>query len=199
MKTSLKYTITLSIIAVLLLVGYAALPENETNANQSSLFVSPSTFVGTTTTPFYSHLRAGAGTTTVYLPANIGGIDGAVDSASLLIQLTATSTPATLKWRYEFSEGFIGANCVDTPNVCDWYPESIELGGAASTTVVVRDFKEYSWLYASSTAGSSNNNNRALKLVSVPTPTRYVRAVFYLPPGSPNAAIFSRFVSKVQK
>jgi hypothetical protein len=193
MKTYKKLILTLASVFAIFATVVTLTPSTKVNANPGVFNVMPPLFTkATTTAPWYSHLKAGFSTTTTQaLDSYISGTNGVLDqgSASLLLTLTSTSTPATLKWRYEFSQDGI-----------DWYPESVELSTNATTTVVVRDFKEYSWLFASSTAGSASTTlGTSQKLVSVPTPTRFVRTVFYLASGSPNAALHYRYVSKSQK
>ena len=161
-------------------------------ANQSVFNIKPYLTVGTTTAVSsggtYAHLKGGISTsTTPILDSWASGTYGALDSATLLVQLTATSTPPTLMWRYEYSQDGI-----------DWYAEDIELNTSATTTIHVRDFAEHSWVFASSTAGT-NSSSKSLKKLDVSTPLRFVRAVFYLPTNSPNAAIFTQWVSKSQK
>jgi hypothetical protein len=143
-----------------------------------------------------AYLTPGTATTTLIYDAGIGQ-NLAADSAVLLIQLTASSTTTTLKWKLEYSQDNL---CATTPGKADWYSESVNNAAAtASTTVEVRDTKEYSWLYASSTIGTQTApNTPGMKKIDVPTPTRCVRAVFYLPAGSAGAAIWAEFVGKKQ-
>lgn len=194
-----KIYISIFILILLAVAGLSFRVDSATKkaeANPSVFNIKPPLTVGTTT-PFtasstfatYQYLKAGVSTsTTNVLDSWAAGTYGALDSASLFVQLTATSTPPTLRWRYEFSQDAI-----------DWYSEDIELTTNASTTVHVRDYKEHSWVFASTTANGLAGVNRAHKLLSVPTPTRYVRVVFYLPTGSADAVIFQQWVSKNQR
>jgi ABC-type phosphate transport system substrate-binding protein len=195
MKTSIKYTV---ITAIVLFAVMGVLPFKVARANTSVFTTRPIIGIATTTPPFNSFLKYGVSTTTtVVLDSYAAGTQSALDSASIAIQLMSSTTPPTLKWRYEYSQDAI-----------DWYSEDVELNTNATTTIHVRDFKEHSWLFASSTAGTSGQlagttefatSSRALKLVNVPTPTRYVRAVFYLASGSADARLFYQWIAKNQK
>lgn len=191
MKIYIKQISIALVVAVVILVTFFY-KEKVILANPSVFNIKPFLTVGTTTPTTsggtYTHLKAGNSTsTTPVLDSWASGTYGALDSAVLLVQLTATSTPPTLEWRYEYSQDGI-----------DWYSDDIALTSNASTTVHVRDFAEHSWVFASSTGGTSTNS-LSLRKIDVKTPTRYVRAVFSLVPGSPNAAIFTQWVSKSQK
>ena len=167
------------------------------SANPSFFLRSVSSSVGTST---ITYMTPGAATTTEVFDTGASGA-GSVDSAVLAIQFTASSTASTLAWRYEYSQGGSGLSCVVTPDSCDWYPEDEELSSLATSTVHVRTFSEHTWLFASSTPGGAavaTSTSRATKMVNVPTPTRYVRAVFYVPAGSLNGAVWKEFISKRQ-
>lgn len=180
----------------MLIGGYALIPDKEIQANPGVFNVLPPLTIGTTTPASasstlatYSIIRAGAATSTSQiLNSYAAGTYGSLDSAVLFIQATATGTAPIVKWRYEYSQDAI-----------DWYSESIETTTNATTTVVSQTAKEYQWAWASTTAGTANGTSTNFKMVNVPTPTRYVRAVFYLPAGSANVAIFNQWVSKNQK
>lgn len=118
----------------------------------------------------------------------------ATDSATLLIQLTATSTNTILTWRYEYSD-----------NAQDWYADNLYVSNSASSTPVLTAVPTvYNWQFASSTSQcdtsvATGTNNRGCKIVEVKTPTRYVRAIFYLPPSSANGIVNAKFVPKKQQ
>lgn len=143
-------------------------------------------------------IRAGQATTTIYLDAFAGGSTYAFNNASVSIVFHASSTAAKLNWRYEFSPGNAGIDCTANPTQCDWYGNSITTDQAATTTAQnIENYNEHSWTFASSTLGSSqsslaNGDSTALKTVAVQVPLRYVRAVFYVPPGAGNAGIWAQ-------
>lgn len=193
---------TLSIIIILVVVisiGFLYQKPLSAIANQSVFNVLPTLFVGTTSPAFIDSVVGGTATsTTVVLDSYAAGTGRAIDSATLLLDVTALGLPPTIKWRYEYSQGNVGnIDCIIAQNNCDWYSADIELTTNATTTIHSRTFAEHSWAFASTTGGSFSNS-RATKLLTVPTPTRYVRAVFYTDTGLPNYTIFHRWVSKNQ-
>ena len=149
----------------------------------------PSTFTNiqltaATTTPVF--MSPGLATTTLTMDSQ----NTAYDNASLLIQVTGSGTPATLQWQYQFSSDGV-----------DWYEETANLAASTATsTQETRTNVIHSWIHAS-TSGPfvSSVSPRALKLVTVPTPTRFIRVVFYLPAGSPNGALWAQFTNKKQQ
>ena len=177
------------VIALIVIIGLAVTGFVYAN---TSLFSQAAKTSTATTTP--SYMTAGAATTTLTFDswARSGtnqtdqGNTLAIDSAVLLLQQTSTSTPSTLRWTYEFSQDGI-----------DWYADSIDLTTNATTTITVRTFKEYSWVFASSTPGGVKNPlNRALKMVDVPTPLRFTRAIIYLAPASAAADVYAEIQPK---
>lgn len=171
---------------------------NLTNASPE-FFLLPNAETATTTV---NYMTPGTATTTIYFNSYASGNTTGAKSATLNIQYTATNTASMLKWRYEFARNTSGVDCTVRPTACDWYSETVDLGGTASTTIEVRNFKEYSWLFASSSqgaAGVATNNNRALKTISVPTPMQYVRAIFYVPTGVSNGGVWASFVAKKEQ
>lgn len=174
---------------------------NVANANPSFFSVTKETS-SATTSPAYLTPNTGAAaagyvatSSLVYDMYNTVGNTTKADSLALGIQFKASSTPITLKWKYEYANGYPGYDCAVTPLKCDWYSESVDLNGAtvATTTIEVRTFKEYSWVYASSTPGSlTNPQDVALKIVNVPVYARYVRATFYTNTGS--STVWAQFM-----
>lgn len=126
-----------------------------------------------------NYMTPGTGTTTLSLyTAN-------TDQVDLNVLYNASGTQSILKWRYE-----------ESPDNLNWYADSNELVANATTTTVVRDFAEYSWVYATSTAGTSQANV-ALKHIKVPNiASPYWRAVFYVPAGAGNGAVYVQSVQK---
>lgn len=184
-----KLSIPLAAIALATLIGlFAVIGVVKANPLAFNRFQTASA------TSTLAYLMPGAATTTLTLDAQNGN-NFAANSAELLIQLKASSTLTTLKWRYEYSQD---AACQSAPATVNWYAESINLAAAtASSTVEVRDFKEYSWNYASTSIQGTQTvaTPFALKAFSVATPTKCVRVIFYLPIGSANAGIWAEFVN----
>jgi hypothetical protein len=171
-------TLSLVVLGLVLYTGHVS------KANVSSLQVYATSAGKENGTTTIAYLTPGAGTTTLAFNSVFA------DTVDLDIIQKASSTLSILKWRYEYSD-----------NGIDWYGDNIENTTNATTTVVVRDFSEYSWTFASSTAGTSGatsaSGDRALKHVRVPDfSARYFRVVFYVPPGSANAGVWAHAVVK---
>lgn len=169
-------------------------------ANPSSIIESKSASATTTLT----FMTPGNATTTRVI--DLQADNAPADTAALLIRFNSSSTASVLKWRYEFAQNpanqyGVPVDCVATPGQCDWFSESVSatVDDTASTTVEVGAFKEYSWQFASSTPGGvTAPQDNGLKMVILPTPTRYIRVVFYLAPGigMGNGAVWSDLAYK---
>lgn len=196
-KKNIGYTLAV-MIAIFGLAGGVVLANpsffpkgvSSTTATSTPIFVA---VTATTTNVAYDTFNSQAG--------GVSANTSATNSISLLLQMIGSSSPASImKWRYEFADDTAGFNCVDTPLACDWYSESVNtIAGTASTTQEVATFRDYSWSFASSTiggilGGQATSSDRALKLVSVPTPTRYVRVVIYKAIGSANFAYWAKLL-----
>ena len=89
---------------------------------------------------------------------------------NLAIQLKASSTATVLVTKFEFSNDGV-----------DWYENNLNTYAAGAIAIVVPN--SYTWTYASTTVGGAAigaSEDRGTKIISVPVPTRYVRAVFSL-------------------
>lgn len=136
-----------------------------------------------TATTSIAYLRFGIGTTTPTFDTGCAAA-GSADSSVLAIQLTGSSTATTLNINFEYSQDGI-----------DWY------GGPATTTTSATVLATtYSLAFASTTfAGAVGTGNGIIyRLIAVPTPMRYVRAVETLPSGSTNGAVWAEFIAKRQ-
>lgn len=143
-----------------------------------------------------SYMTPGTATTTATCDttkANLG--TDTLDKAYLALQVTASSTGLT-NFRFEYSEDGI-----------DWYGDNLyEETGLSTTTAsnIIWDsnYHTHSIQFASSTSAcadnSISNNNRNCFLIPVPTPTRYVRAVFTVPIGSTNSGVWASFIGKAE-
>ena len=185
-----KLIITISSIAFVVAVLFAHTTSVKANP---SLFDRKQSAPATTT---LAYMGPGTGTTTLAYDLTKSGQFGA-NSAVLLIQFNASSTNSTLAWKYEYAQGTGNADCVVNQDACDWYQSDAVLSSFATSTVHVRTFAENTWLFASSTIGSSINPiGTSTKMVEVPVPTRYVRVVYYMPVGSLRGAVWSEWVAK---
>ena len=165
-------------------------------ANPSTLLPTAMTAAATTTPSF---MTPGTGTTTLaydaYAAVN-GNQNLAVDKAALEIQFTASSTLSVLQWNYEYADRMDGVDCTAAGTNCNWYSENLNLYSLATTspsTIDASSYNIYSWKYASSTLGSSQPAT-ALKILFVPTPTRFFRVRFYVPAGSGNVSVWAKFI-----
>lgn len=179
---------------------------NTKNANANPSQITETKSANATSTVFY--LTAGQATTT--LAVDTQGDGGQVaDSASLLVQQTASTTGpvgqagSILAWRYEYANTTIVngsvVDCTTVPLSCDWYSDSVQNSTVATSTYETGNYAEHLWPFASSTPGGlaqGLTNNRGLKRIVVPTPTRYIRAVFYVPIGASPTAVWSEWVTK---
>lgn len=147
-----------------------------------------------------SYMTAGTGTTTnAFDTQGDGGFP--TDSAVLGIILHATSTGTVLNWKYEYADSTANVDCSVTPLSCDWFQERLSSAVIASTTVMLQSAPVYSWTFATSSnaGGVSGITGTSTLMIDVPTPTRYVRVVFFLPVGSQNGAVWSEWIGKKQR
>lgn len=117
------------------------------------------------------------------------GVTTDTDSASLLVQFTASSTVSKLKIAFEFSQDGV-----------DWYADgtSVLLASSTTGTVIANTPDSISWTFASSSLGAGPvGGNYASELFNVPTPTRYVRSVITV--SGLNAMVWVQFVPKKQQ
>lgn len=154
-------------------------------ATTTPTYMTPGT--GTTTTPVYdSYSIAGTQETSSQTTQTIN----TTDSAELLIQFTASSTSSKLLMNLEYSVDGV-----------DWYQDtSTNVQGYATTTlpIPIGNVPQYTWNFASSTLGqlAPTNTNRDTRAVSIPVPTRYVRAVFTCT--GAGCGVWAQFIPKKQ-
>ena len=168
-----------------------------------SQITSPAQTASATSTLVF--LRPGAATTTlVYDSQQSDGTNQTnngntylTDEATLLVQFTASSTTSILGIGFEYSND---VGCGAAPTTCDWYKNNLINPLALSTTTTTIGLQTpitYSWTFASSSVGGvgvTSSNNRDTKVISVPTPMRYVRAVFTV--SGANGAVYAQFLPK---
>lgn len=182
-----KYILPVSVfIASLFMVGLTV------HANPS-FFQRQATAPGATST--IAFMTAGTGTTTLTFDLGVSQANAA-DSATLLIQDTASSTAPVLKFRQEFSNDNIDWYSDVTPN----YLPSLA-GGNSTTTAVITPFHEYSITFATSTngdMGGSGTPGRSNVAIQISTPTRYTRIKLYVPVSGGNQSIWAEIAAKKQ-
>lgn len=194
----LRITIGMSIWTVAMatiLVFSLFLVTGKVQANPTGFTKTAQSAVATTT---FALLTPGTGTSTiVYDSYGINGTNEAqsgstfaADTATLLVQFTASSTSSKLKVSYEYSQDNV-----------DWYADGVTNLFASSTTGVINlaILNSFTWTFASTSlggAGVSATNNLSTEILAVPTPTRYVRAVISVT--GANAQVWAQFVPKKQ-
>lgn len=187
MTYKIKYIGIGSIVALLCLATFGVFYTVKANP---SFFVrgQSSTTDLTSATTGSAFMTAGTGTTTLSLDLGLGSNQGA-DSAVLNIQFAGSSTSATLNADIQYSQD----NTI-------WYASSP--AATSSPTQSISSVQTISLPFASSTisraAVSNANSATTTRSIVVPTPTRYVRALFYLPSGSTNGTVWAEFVAKRQ-
>lgn len=145
----------------------------------------------------------GLGTTTLAFDLGPNGSFSA-DSAALLIQLAATSSQPILNVEIQYAQGDGSIDCSVNQNACDWYVPGIgsDYAGLASSTPTLGMVQTPQFIYASSTishaALTALNTATSTRMMYVKTPTRYVRAVFWLAIGSAPGGLWAEFVAKKQ-
>lgn len=191
----------LAVLAAIALVG-SALIANPAWANPTGWGTTAQSASATTSPSF---MTPGTATTTVvYDSFQINGTNQsqggssafATDEAVLLVQMTASSTFTQMNISFEYSNDRV-----------DWYQDNLlAMPAQEATTTPTRSIASANsvvWRYASSTPGQgvvSATNNLDMKALTVPTPTRYVRAIFTLATTSgafiDNGAVWAQFVPK---
>ena len=159
--------VTVVAIIASILFTFSQVHANSPDFNQSSTAAATTTIV---------YMTPGTGTTTLAYDS----LDNGSDSAVLLTQFTASSTSATLAIRLQYSQ-----------NGIDWYDDNL-LSSTNSTTTAVKTVNvanSYAW--AAAAAGAN------LKAIDVPTPTRYVRAIYSVT--GANAGVWASLVAKKQQ
>lgn len=154
-----------------------------------SLFTTNQTNSATTTV---TYLTAGTATTTLTYDANLlYGDSFASNGASLLIQFAGSSSASTLNADIQYSQDGI-----------DWYGLSGGTdvdNGIGSTSPSIGNATVVTLTFASSTIDKSAGITATTsRIVNLDMPTRYVRAIFSLPAGSPRGAVWAQFVAQKQ-
>lgn len=163
--------------------------------NPSSLPIATNCVLGgegtATTSPRY--INAGNATSTLscdsYTLSSNNIVPTAMSSAVLLLQYAGSSTSAILNTNIEFSNDNI-----------DWYQNNL-LDYMSTTTPIasLNTTESMSWTFSSTTAGGgriSNSTATSTRAVSIPVPTRYVRAVFTVPIGAAAGAVWAQIIPK---
>lgn len=161
---------------------------------QPSQFVRKAFSNGTSTPTF---MTPGTATTTLAIDTAPGGY--ALDSLTLLVQQTASSTNSIANIDFEFADDISGIPCDTNQNACDWYSNDIFTQGTSSPSTLIQQTMSFN--YASSSQGKllgTINSTRSLTAISIASPTRYIRAIFTVPIGAKNTSVWAEFIGKKQ-
>lgn len=159
---------------ILITIGASLVVLFGATAAHANALIFPKTVQTATATSTTSFLTPGAGTTTLTYDSYQNGPNRKADSATLLVQLQASSTSSVLGIKIQYSQDGI-----------DWYGDNLQV--ATSSTNIATD-NSYSW-----TAASTASLNKAIVF---PVPTRFSRAVFT--DTGANASIWAQVVPAVQ-
>ncbi len=160
-----------------------------------------------TTSPQY--MAAGLATTTITYDSyqicgtnqNNAGNTWATNSATLLLDVNASSTASRFNINLEYSQ-----DCIN------WYQDaSTNVNGYATTTLPISNVvvPQYQYGFASSTIGGLASSsatlgingtiNRDTRAITIQTPTRAVRAVITIPAGSAPASVWAQIIPKKEQ
>jgi hypothetical protein len=173
------------VIAIFALALLSAVGVTLVHANPSFFYAGA---VSASATSTVAYMTPGTGTTTIqYDTYTATGNTQATDRAALALQFTASSTNSTLLINLEYSEDGI-----------DWYQDAITTITATTTRpVLLAPVNQFKWTFASSTAGIgavASTTNRDTRIITIPTPTRYVRALMSLQLGGTNGAVWGKVI-----
>lgn len=159
-KHKVGFSVLASVLAIFAVIFFTS--TGTAHANPSSVSATVQTATATTS-PAY--MTPGTATSTLtfdaYANTGYGGLNTIADKAALLMQFTGSSTSAVLGIKYEYSQDGI-----------DWYTNFMLGPAGLSTTTAVTNLAtptSITWTYSAATPKA---------IITVPTPTRYVRAVF---------------------
>lgn len=196
MTINIKYAVFGAIVLALVLMFSVSFV-----AANPSFFLRQNDGISTTaTTTRLGYLTAGTGTTTIYFDSMASGNPYGADSATLLWQFSASSTNSTQDLYVEYAQS---GDCITTPSSCDWY--SATRLATTSPNNLNQVLLVARWQFASTTQGvgaAVATNNRIMREIEIPTPTRYARAMFVIPSSliatgvASSSAVWAEFVAK---
>lgn len=166
-------------------------------ANPSFFIEGNATAVATSTLTF---ITPGLATTTLTQQAYVAGNPTGINAATLLVQLTGSSTLSVINIAFEYADATSGTNCQATPASCDWYRDSLigsETGiiSTSTNTINASQTNSYSLTFASTSVGGAGGaNSRTTRILNVQTPSQYVRAIITVPIGALNGAVWAKWL-----
>lgn len=179
------------VLVLLILSGSLLFGSSRAAANPSTLSAPTGckTAVATSTSAFLTPGLA-TSTLTCFVGEATSGAAETYEDATMLIQLTASSSPLTqLQYWIEDSQDNI-----------EFYPRPIETLANATNTPLSLSPKIYQVNYASTTQQFGTKiAGRAQYSVPISFKTKYLRVVFSLPIGSANGAVWAQIVGKIER
>lgn len=180
-----KYVSLGAIVVAILVIAFGFLAVAKANP---SFFMRQNNGTTTTATTSVVYMSPGAATTTYSFDAGAGAA-GSTDGAVFTVQLIGSSTATTLNIAFEYSQDNV-----------NWYNDRLITSASTTQTFNLNSPNIYQWSFSSTSvqggvAGITTTNRR---IITVPTPTRYVRAVLTLPAGSLNGSVWGEFIGKRQ-
>ena len=203
------------LVAILVAIGFMGVATKKVFGNPSSIGFYRSAVASTT----LNYLTFGTATATPVLDTqadiqNLGtSVSAPADMANLEIIWTASSTQSELKIAFEYASDVattstnFPVNCQLTPANCDWFSDTVSgvFASGATTTIPVNlnTSNSYDWSFASSSStvggvAGGAKDNIASRIITVPVPTRYVRAVISVPGTAQPGAFWTNWVYKRQ-
>lgn len=144
---------------------------------------------GTSSTTGQVYMTGGTATTTCVFDSYQSDAK-ATQSASILVQATATGTQPTININQEFSQDGI-----------DWYQSSTntvpENYATSTLPISIGQVPQYTWKFGTSSLSGLfgvSGASRDTRIISLETPTRFTRVIFTLATGSPPAALWAQIV-----
>lgn len=164
------------IASVVLIIAFFAMAL-KAHANPSDLNLS-----NTTATTTVSYLTAAGASTTETYDTYQGGVGdpNASESAVLFTQYAASSSSAILAIRIQYSQ-----------NGIDWYDDNLTASTLGTTT------QPYNVGVANSFTWAAVNTATSSKAITIPTPTRFVRASYSVT--GANAAVYKVIIAKKEQ
>jgi hypothetical protein len=174
-----KYGIQTSLVLALVFMSSVSFVK----ANPS-FFIRQQSASATTTV---SYMTAGTATTTLVFDTGVNAA-GSTDGAVLLTQFTASTTASQVAYTFEYSQDAV-----------DWYSDRLDNG--ATTTPQINLSTETTYLLTGvgeRNGGVAGTSSTTLRAIVAKTPTRYIRAIYTIPVGSGNGAVYGEFIAKRQ-
>lgn len=177
-----KFIAIIAVALLLIIGGYVSV-----NTVKANPIFAPITVQTATATTTVNYLTPGTATTTLTMDTYSSGNPRLAFGASLLLQFAGSSTASILNTNIQYSQDSV-----------DWYQDGGSYTQNFASTSKPFDIGQvhvitygYTAQDASLRAAINATSTRALH---ISTPTRYVRAIFTLPIGSGNGAIWAQMV-----